>query len=106
MEEITVYELKQKRESGEEFLLLDVREPFEYEISNIDGQLIPLDQLSERMDELSGYEDKEIVIMCRSGGRSARACEMLSRNGFQNVKNLKGGVNDWAREIDPTLPVY
>ena len=106
MEEITVHELKRMKDQGEEFLLLDVREPFEYEISNIDGMLIPLDQLADRIDELAGHEDKEVVIMCRSGGRSARACEILSRNGFRQVKNLKGGVNDWARQIDPSLPVY
>lgn len=106
MEEITVHELKRMKDQGEEFLLLDVREPFEYEISNIDGMLIPLDQLADRINELAGHEDKEVVIMCRSGGRSARACEILSRNGFRQVKNLKGGVNDWARQIDPTLPVY
>lgn len=106
MDEITVHELKQKLESGESFLLLDVRETFEYHISNIDGLLIPLDQLSVRIDEIEDKKNEEVVVMCRSGGRSAKACETLRKNGFTNVKNLKGGVNEWAKEIDPSLPVY
>lgn len=104
MKEITVQELKLKKDNNEDFTLLDVREPHEYHISNIGGNLIPLDQLPEKIDELD--KNEEIVIMCRSGGRSAKACELLSKKGFTNVTNLKGGVNEWAKKIDSSLPVY
>lgn len=106
MDEITVQELKEKLDRKDPFLLLDVRENHEYELSNIGGRLIPLDQLAIRLDEIQDHREKEVVIMCRSGARSARACDLLRRSGFSSVKNLKGGINDWARHIDPTLPVY
>lgn len=106
MEEITVFQLKEMQEANKEFVLLDVRETFEYEFANLGGELVPLDQLPDRLNEIEQYKEKEIIVMCRSGSRSARACEYLSRSGFTNVKNLKGGINDWAREIDPSLPVY
>lgn len=104
MKETTVEELKKKMDQEEDFILLDVREPYEYQISNIDGKLIPQDDLPDRLDELD--KSKEIVVMCRSGARSAKACNFLKKNGFNNVSNLKGGVNAWAREIDNSLPVY
>lgn len=106
MEEITVFQLKEMQEANKEFILLDVRETFEYEFANLGGELVPLDKLPDRLNEIEQYKEKEMIVMCRSGSRSARACEYLSRNGFTNVKNLKGGINDWAREIDPSLPVY
>ena len=104
MKEITVHELKEKKEKGEKFTLLDVREKFEYQISNLNGTLIPLQQLKDRLDKLD--KDKEIVVMCRSGSRSLTACHTLRENGFENVVNLKGGVNAWAREIDSSMPIY
>lgn len=104
MKELTVQDLKEKKDNNDSFTLLDVREEFEFHISNIDGQLIPLDQLNDRLNELD--KEKEVVVMCRTGGRSAKACELLTENGFKNVSNLKGGVNAWAQEIDTTLPVY
>jgi len=106
MNEITVQELKDKLDKEEHFFLLDVREQFEYHISNIDGELIPLDQLPEKIEELEDKKDEEVIVMCRSGNRSAKACKFLSEKGFSEVKNLKGGINAWAREIDPSLPVY
>jgi len=106
MKEITVQELKKKFDRDESFFLLDVREQFEYQISNIDGTLVPLDLLPEKIDEFENKKDKEIIVMCRSGGRSAKACKLLSKHGFSDVKNLKGGINAWAREIDSSLPVY
>lgn len=106
MDEITVSQLKEMQETQKDFLLLDVRESFEYELTNIGGQLIPLDQLPDRIAEIEHFKEKDVIVMCRSGSRSARACEYLTRNGFTSVKNLKGGINDWAREIDPSLPVY
>lgn len=104
MKETTVQELKEKKDRDDDFTLLDVREPHEYQISNIDGTLIPLDDLPGRTDELE--KDKEIVVMCRSGARSAQAVMFLENKGFENVSNLVGGVNAWAKEIDTSLPVY
>ncbi len=105
MKETTVEELKKKKDSGDTFTLLDVRESHEVFISKIEGgTLIPLDDLSGRMAELN--KEDEVVVMCRSGARSAQACELLEKNGFENVSNLKGGVNEWAKKIDTSLPVY
>jgi rhodanese-related sulfurtransferase len=104
MKETTVQELKEKKDRNDDFTLLDVREPHEYQISNIDGTLIPLDDLPNRTDELD--KDKETVVMCRSGARSAQAVKFLENKGFKNVSNLVGGVNAWAKEIDTSLPVY
>lgn len=85
--------------------LIDVREPHELEISRIEGaQLIPLGQLAARLSELDSAE--EMVVFCKAGTRSARALELLVSAGFRKVKNLKGGVNAWAREVDPSQPVY
>ena len=106
MKEITVQDLKDKMDAGEDFFLLDVREPHEYAISNIDGTLIPLGELPNRLNEIEDQRDKEVVVMCRGGGRSAQGLKILEKNGFSNVINLKGGVNAWAKEIDPSKPVY
>jgi len=110
MEEITVQEFKRKIDSNESSVfLLDVREPFEQYQSKIDfeySKLIPVGELQSRVDELEQHQDKEIVCLCRSGSRSAQACMILEREGFSNVKNLKGGINEWAREIDHNLPIY
>ncbi|HET6528131.1 MAG TPA: rhodanese-like domain-containing protein [Balneolaceae bacterium] len=110
MKEITVQDFKAKLDNEDNnVLLLDVREPFEQYQSNIkyeNATLIPLGELPERMDEIESYKNKEVVCMCRSGGRSSKACELLEEKGFTNVKNLKGGINEWAREVDTSLPVY
>jgi len=85
--------------------LLDVREPHELEISSLPGAVnIPLGTLAARLSELDSAE--EMVVFCKSGARSARALELLISAGFKKVKNLKGGINAWAREVDPSLPVY
>lgn len=106
MKEITVEELKKKIDQKESFLLLDVRDPFEAHISYIDtdSTLIPLDDLNGRIQELD--QSREIIVMCRSGNRSGKACEILEKNGFSNVTNLKGGINEWAVKIDPSLAQY
>ncbi|MDZ7692417.1 MAG: rhodanese-like domain-containing protein [Balneolaceae bacterium] len=109
MNEITVQELKQKIDNGEQPYILDVREPFEQHQSDINYEnktLIPIGKLKERVEEISDKKDAEIVCMCRSGGRSAQATRFLANQGFSNVKNLKGGINKWAKEIDNSLPVY
>ncbi len=105
MKEITVDELKAKKETKADFFLLDVREDFEYQVSNLDGEHIPLGELPSRMDEIENHKDSEVVVMCRSGGRSGKAVELLEKEGFSNVYNLKGGITSWSKEIDPTMPV-
>ena len=102
---ISVIELQQKLAAGGELLVLDVREPFEFDIASIEGsQLIPLGQLDEHMDELS--RGKETVVLCKSGVRSAHAVELLQRRGFGKAFNLEGGIDAWADQIDPTMQKY
>jgi adenylyltransferase/sulfurtransferase len=103
--EIEASELSQRLGRGEHIRLIDVREPHELQISHIDGaELIPLGSLAAHMHELDSAE--EIVLVCKSGTRSARAVELLAGAGFRKIKNLRGGINAWARQVDPTLPVY
>jgi rhodanese-related sulfurtransferase len=104
MKEISVQELKEKLDSGEDFQLIDVREDFEYETSNIGGLLIPLGGILIEADKVA--KDKPVVIMCRSGKRSAAAIMQLEQRGFTNLINLKGGILAWADEIDPSISVY
>ena len=104
MQEITVQELKDKMDSGEDFQLIDVREDFEYETSNIGGELIPLGGILIEADKVS--KDKPVVVMCRSGKRSAVAISQLEAQGFTNLYNLQGGILAWAQEIDPEMQVY
>ena len=93
--EITVQQLKEKLNSGDKFLLLDVREPWEFEEFNLGGQLMPVGDLMNKMWELEDQKEAEIVVHCRSGARSAMAQGLLMANGFKNVRNLKGGVIEW-----------
>lgn len=104
MNEITVQELKEKIDSGEDFQLIDVREDFEFETSNLGGQLIPLGGILIEADKIS--RNKPVVVMCRSGKRSAAAIMQLQQLGYTNLTNLQGGILAWAAEIDPTLNVY
>lgn len=109
MEEITVEEFKEKLDKNEDVFLLDVREPFEQYQSKIkyeNSKLIPVEELENRLGEIKPHEDQEIVCMCRSGGRSAQACKILEKEGFSDVKNLRGGINEWAKKIDTSLPIY
>ncbi len=105
MKEITVQELKEKKENGGDFILVDVREHTEYLVSNLDGQHIPLGELPNRIDEVTSDKNAEVVMMCRSGGRSGKAVGIMENNGFTNVHNLKGGITAWSKEIDPSMPV-
>jgi adenylyltransferase/sulfurtransferase len=103
--DISAPELAQRLQSGNHIRLLDVREPHELEISQIEGaELIPLGQLAARLSELDSAQ--EMVVFCKMGSRSARALELLVSAGFRKVKNLRGGINAWAREVDPSMPVY
>ena len=103
--DIEALQLAARMEQGQPIHLLDVREPHELEISCLEGaDLIPLGQLAARLSELDSAD--EMVVFCKAGTRSARALELLASAGFRKVKNLKGGINAWARDVDPTLPVY
>jgi sulfur-carrier protein adenylyltransferase/sulfurtransferase len=105
--EITVRELKERLDRGEEPLILDVRRQNEYDIANLSGHLIPLDQLLDRLDEIEEHRDDDLVVVhCRTGARSARAVELLRQRGFENAVNLKGGTHAWSDEIDPDMPKY
>jgi len=103
--EISAGELAKRLETGIPIRLLDVREPHELQISHLEGAtLIPLGQLAGRLSELDSAE--EMVVFCKAGTRSARALELLASAGFRKVKNLQGGINAWAMEVDPRLPIY
>ena len=103
--DITPTELESQLKSGTSLCLLDVREPHELEISHIDGTLsIPLGQLGMRSAELNPQDD--IVLICKAGVRSTRALHILLGAGFRKLHNLKGGLNAWAREVDPSQPIY
>jgi len=103
---ISVHDLKQRRESGDAPFVLDVREPYEAEIASIGAdQLIPVDQLADRLNELEVGTDEELVVHCRSGGRSEKATRMLREKGYE-ASNLAGGVLAWSDEIDPDVRKY
>jgi len=103
--EIDVRELKRKMDAKENFFLLDVREPNEYQIGRIPGStLIPLGEVPQRYQEIP--KDREVVVHCKMGGRSAKAAAFLRQQGFTSVKNLKGGILDWSDKIDPSVPKY
>ncbi len=103
--EITPEELRSKLESGEDIILIDVREPHEWEINRIYGsRLIPLSKLPEKVNELD--QTREIIFYCKMGGRSARAVQFLRELGFTRVKNLAGGIDAWIEKIDPSMPRY
>jgi molybdopterin/thiamine biosynthesis adenylyltransferase/rhodanese-related sulfurtransferase len=102
--EIAPRELKSRLDRGDDLFILDVREPHEYQICNLRGHLIPLGELSRRVNELDS--SREIVAHCRSGKRSAEAVEFLRSAGFRKVLNLKGGILAWSDEVDPSVPKY
>ena len=104
MKEITVQELKKMQDNGEDFQLIDVREDFEYEVSNLGGELIPLGGVLIEADKID--KNKPVIVMCRSGRRSAAAIMQLEQKGFANLYNLKGGILAWSEEIDPNMEIY
>ena len=98
-------ELKWKLDQNENFILLDVREKYELEISSLKGSLhIPFGQLPQRLNELD--DKQEIIIFCRTGVRSKKALDLLKGSGYKYVRHLEGGINSWAKNIEPDLPVY
>jgi adenylyltransferase/sulfurtransferase len=101
---VSVHQLKNKLNENN-VVLLDVREPFEHDIARIDGAtLLPLGELPDRIAELP--RDKEIIVMCKSGTRSAHATAFLQEQGFRDVYNLAGGITAWATEIEPEMVRY
>jgi len=104
-EEISATELKAKIDRGDKFTLIDVREPHEYAIGKIPGsKLVPLATLTERLHEFDTADD--IVLQCKSGGRSARALATMKGAGFKKLKNLVGGITAWSNDVDQTVPKY
>lgn len=105
--QITPTELKQRLDNGERITLIDVREPFEWDIANLSAygaRIIPLDQVLDRRDEIN--PDEDVVIYCRSGSRSAGALRQLRAHGYERLTNLKGGIKAWSEEVDPSMPTY
>lgn len=104
MNSVTVSELKSMIDNNEDFQLVDVREPYEYETANIEALSIPLGEIPARHEEI--LKDKKVIVHCRSGVRSANAIAFLEQSyGYTNLYNLEGGIMAWAREIDQTLEV-
>lgn len=102
---ITPAQLHERRERGEELLLIDVREPEEYELARIEGsRLLPLSRFNEWASSLD--PEAEAVLMCHHGIRSAQVCAYLARQGFKNVHNLEGGIDLWSCEVDRGVPRY
>ena len=98
-------EVKAKLDAKHPFVLVDVREPHEYQICKIPGsQLIPLGDLPKRVNELNPMD--EIVVHCKSGARSAKAMDLLKQAGFQNVRSMKGGILAWSDQVDANVPKY
>jgi sulfur-carrier protein adenylyltransferase/sulfurtransferase len=102
--QMSVKELKQKLDAGEDFQLIDVREPYEVKIAEIGGKLIPQNDVPQRLAEID--RDREVVVHCRSGARSQRIAEFLKQNGYTQVSNLAGGILAWSEEIDPKVQKY
>lgn len=102
--EIRVEELKKRLDAGEDLFLLDVRDEFEYEISNIGGQLIPLPELSRRVNELDTHQT--IVTVCKMGSRGAKAVQLLQKAGFTDVLNMTGGIHAWSDRVDQSVRKY
>jgi adenylyltransferase/sulfurtransferase len=103
--EITPLELKEKMERGDDFVLIDVREPEEFAIGRIPGsKLMPQRTVPERLHELSTAD--EIVVHCRSGVRSGKIVELMKHAGYRKVKNLVGGILRWSDDVDPSVPKY
>jgi len=98
MDDINVIELKTRIDNGEKLNVIDVREPWEYEEFNIGAELIPLGSLPEKLDDLEDLKDQELIIHCKSGGRSGSAKSFLTAQGFTKVRNLLGGMLDWQSQ--------
>ncbi len=106
-DEMTVVEFRNRQVAGTAPVLLDVRQPFERNIASLGAdKAIPLDELADRMEELRGLQQAELVVHCKSGGRSAKAVQLLKDAGFTRVMNLKGGTQAWSDEVDSAVAKY
>ena len=106
IQQISVEQLKTRLDTGDKPFILDVREPHEYAIVNLGAPLIPVGQVGQRWTEIPVGKDEEIVVHCKTGGRSQKAAQELKAAGFTKVKNLAGGITAWAERIDRSLPKY
>jgi adenylyltransferase/sulfurtransferase len=107
MREISAAELAALRARGDDFLLLDVRQPEEWRRARIEGaKLVPLSELEARLAELSDWKERRVIAHCHHGARSARACEILAKAGFTDLTNLVGGIDAWSLTVDPAVPRY
>lgn len=105
MKEITVQELKAMKDSKQDFQLIDVREDYEYELTQLGGELLPFGDVLDNVEKIS--KDKQVVFYCRSGARSAAIItELENEHGFTNLYNLKGGIVQYAKEIDPSMTKF
>lgn len=105
--EIDVATVSKMQKDGNDFLLLDVREPGEYETAKIEGStLIPMGEVGERIAELEPHKDRLIVVHCHHGGRSLRVTHALRNHGFAKVQNMAGGIDQWSQDIDDSVPRY
>ncbi len=105
--DIDVLSVQQLRQSGEDFLLLDCRKPEEYATASIAGStLIPMQEIQQRVGEISDDLNRRIVVHCHHGGRSLRVTQCLREQGFANVQNMAGGIDAWSLEVDPSVPRY
>jgi molybdopterin/thiamine biosynthesis adenylyltransferase/rhodanese-related sulfurtransferase len=105
--EITVTDLKKRLDRGDNLTIIDVREPHEWQIANLEqygSKLIPLGQIKERLAEIN--PDEEVMLHCKMGGRSAKAYEILKQAGYTKIKNVKGGITAWADQVDKSMPKY
>ena len=105
MSDIGVEELARRRAAGEDVLIVDVREPWEVAIASIPGTThIPMARVAA--DPAAVPRDREVVVMCHSGGRSRRVVQLLTAAGYDRVRNLAGGIDAWSRKVDPAVPRY
>jgi molybdopterin/thiamine biosynthesis adenylyltransferase/rhodanese-related sulfurtransferase len=102
--QLSVTDLKRRIDAGEDLFILDVREPFEYQIANIGGKLIPQGEVPQRLNEID--RNREIIVHCKSGARSQRIAEYLKQQGYSEVVNVAGGILAWSNQVDPSVPKY
>ena len=104
--EVTATRLSELKASGDEFLLLDVRHPEELAIADLGGTLVPMEELPTKLGEVAPEKEGHVVVMCRSGSRSAHVVAWMQQLGYTNVYNLAGGIIAWSREVDPSVAIY
>jgi rhodanese-related sulfurtransferase len=105
--EISVQQVQELQQAGDEFLFIDCRETVEYGIAKIEGtQLIPMNEIPTRIAEIEDHRDKRIVVHCHHGGRSMQVTQYLRQQGFEKTQNMAGGIDVWSQEIDAAIPRY